>query len=77
MDVTIEGRQCKLERADSRRRWFDDLSPTDFKMIALIPWFDRGVMRADSEAEFRSLELYERNDKFFWGVSTDSVASRL
>lgn len=28
---------------------FDDVSPTNFKRIAFMPWLDRSAMRADAE----------------------------
>lgn len=37
---------------------FDDVSPKDFKWVALIPWFDLATMRADGKGEFSSLALY-------------------
>lgn len=55
----------------------DDVSPTDFKRILLIPWFDRVVFRADFEAEYSSFAIYTWDDEFHWGVSTDALSSRL
>lgn len=44
---------------------FDGVSPTDFKRIALIPWFDRRAVLANSEAEFSSLSRYAWDNDFF------------
>lgn len=56
---------------------FEDLSPTELKRIVLIPWFDRGAVRAYAEPEFICLILYACDDEFYNGVSTDALAFRL
>lgn len=56
---------------------FDDMSPGDFKRISLIPWFDGTVVLADSDVELSSLAHYSSEKESFWGLRTDSLASRV
>lgn len=56
---------------------FDDLVPLDFKRISLIRLFDRMAVLADVESDFESLSLHAWDGEFFWGVDTESLASRV
>lgn len=56
---------------------FDDVSPTEFKRISLIPWFDSTTVRADAESEFSLLALFGWDAESYWNVSNDALASRV
>lgn len=54
---------------------FDDVVPSDFKRISLIPWLDSTAVLADVESDFESFSLYAWDAEFFWGVGNDALES--
>lgn len=56
---------------------FDDVSTTEFKRIAGIPWFNRTSVLAEAENDFSNLALYAWDRELFWDVCVEALSSRV
>lgn len=54
---------------------FGGVHPNDFRGVSAIPWFSRAAVLADSENDFKQLELYAWESQFYWGVEVEALLS--
>lgn len=51
----------------------EEILPKDIRLIAKISWFARQTVLAGVDNSFMTLERYEWNGEFFWGVTSNAV----
>lgn len=56
---------------------FEDVGPDDFKVISAIQWFTHQAVLADADNDFVALLCYAWDGEFFYGITVDSLSSRV